>query len=108
MQKYKINESYIFHNSKPNLIPLFLLDMGVRPTRKQRIKKRHAKRRTTKKYNKRRHHGGNYEKDVTVGEYDGEPMKSPNTVTVAHGGQVMSVSALLNKLNDFILHGPDY
>ena len=35
-------------------------------------------------------------------------MKAPNTVTVAHNGQIMSVTSLLNKLNDFILHGPDY
>ena len=96
--------------------------MAVRSTRKQRIKSRSRKRshkkahkRSHKKAHKqahkrhtRRHRGGNYESDVTIGSYEGEPMKAPNTVTVAHNGQIMSVTSLLNKLNDFILHGPDY
>lgn len=78
--------------------------MARRPTRKQRIKRR----RTKKQRSSRRHRGGNYSSDITVGEYDGIPMKSPNTITVAHNGQIMSVTSLLNKLNNFILHGPDY
>ena len=88
--------------------------MAVRSTRKQRIKSRSRKRSHKKahkqahKRHTRRHRGGNYESDVTIGSYEGEPMKAPNTVTVAHNGQIMSVTSLLNKLNDFILHGPDY
>lgn len=88
--------------------------MAVRSTRKQRIKSRSLKqahkrsRKQAHKRHTRRHRGGNYESDVTIGSYEGEPMKAPNTVTVAHNGQIMSVTSLLNKLNDFILHGPDY
>jgi len=79
--------------------------MAVRKTRKQRIKRKQQRRKTR---HVKRHRGGNYESDVTIAQYEGEPMKAPNTITVAHNGQIMSVTSLLNKLNDFILHGPDY
>jgi hypothetical protein len=87
--------------------------MARRPARNQIKRRTHkqAHKRSRKQAHMRytrRHRGGNYESDITVGSYEGEPIKAPNTVTVSHNGQIMSVTSLLNKLNDFILHGPDY
>jgi hypothetical protein len=62
--------------------------------------------RTSKGSNKKRsktlrkQKGGNYTTDATVIKYDGEEMKSPNTVVVAtKDGKVMSVSAYQRSLN---------
>ena len=80
-------------------------------------KARKLTRKLTRKYTKRRTcrrrrgciRGGNYEKDITVQNYQGFPMKQSNkVVTTVPGRGVMSVSAYKNLMESEERNGFDF